>query len=123
MNAFDYFFEHTSSLNKLFLVGKEEISYKELYDSSLKTAKWLQTKIGQNKNIILLSVNNLFFLKAYLAIIKSGNTCIPLDPKIEYENFRYIYELTKPDLIFISREAEKVLNLKLTFPFFRIHFL
>jgi acyl-CoA synthetase (AMP-forming)/AMP-acid ligase II len=111
MNAFDYFFEHTSTLDKPFLVGKEEITYKDLYKSSVNLADWLQTKVGQNKNILLLSVNNLFFLKAYLAIIKSGNICIPLDPGIEHDNFRYIYDLTNPDLIFITREVEKKLNL------------
>ena len=112
MNAFDYFFEHTSTLEKPFLIGKEEINYNELFGSCLNLADWLQTKVGQNRSIILLSVNNLFFLKTYLAIIKSGNTCIPLDPKIEYENFSYIYELTKPDLIFSTRDVEKRLDLK-----------
>lgn len=112
MNSFDYFFENTANLDKLFLIGKEEIMYKELYNSSLNIANWLKTKVGQNKNIFLLSVNNLFFLKTYLAILKSGNTCIPLDPKIEYENFMYIYELTKPDLIFSTRDVEKRLDLR-----------
>jgi long-chain acyl-CoA synthetase len=111
MNAFDYFFENTSHLDKPFLVGKEEISYKELHNSCLTLAIWIEEKIGQNKNIILLSTNNLFFLKAYLAIIKSGNICIPLDPSIEPENYRYISDLTKPELIFITREVEKKLAL------------
>lgn len=31
MNAFDYFFENTSRLDKPFLVGKEEISFIELH--------------------------------------------------------------------------------------------
>lgn len=111
MNTFDYFFEHTSDLDKLFLVGKEEITYKELHSSCLNLAEWLQKKVGQNRNILLLSINNLFFLKAYLAIIKSGNTCIPLDPNIENENFRYISDLTKPELVFLTREVEKRLPL------------
>ncbi len=111
MNAFDYFFEHTSTLDKPFLAGKEEITFKELYNSCIRLAAWLERKVGRNKNIIVLSANNLFFLKAYLAIIKSGNICIPLDPNIEKENFSYIYKLTRPDLIFITREIEKRLDL------------
>ena len=63
MNAFDYFFENTSDLEKLFLAGKEEILIKNLYRSSLSLASWLEKEVGQNKHIILLSVNNLFFLK------------------------------------------------------------
>jgi long-chain acyl-CoA synthetase len=111
MNAFDYFFENTSTLEKPFLVGKEEISYKELYNSSHYLADWIKSRVGENKHILLLAVNNLFFLKAYLAIIKSGNICIPLDPSIEPENYRYIYELTNPELIFLTREVEKKLSL------------
>ena len=83
MNAFDYFFEHTAGLDKPFLVGKEEITYKELYGSSISLAEWIKGKAGIGQHIFLLSANNVFFLKAYLAIIKSGNICIPLDPGIE----------------------------------------
>jgi len=82
MNAFDYFFEQTAELDRPFLVGKEEISYRQLYNSSLNLASWLEEEVGRNKHIILASVNNLFFITSYLAIIKSGNICIPLDPGI-----------------------------------------
>lgn len=109
MNAFDYFFENTLALEKNFLTGNEEITFKELYRSSLSLAAWLKKEIGTNKNIIILSVNNLFFLKAYLAILKSGNVCIPLDPGIEKENFSYISELTKPDIIFLTNDIQKKL--------------
>ncbi|MBG0861199.1 MAG: AMP-binding protein [Bacteroidales bacterium] len=112
MNAFDYFFENTSTLEKPFLVGKEEITFKDLFESCLNLAGWLRKEIGQNKHILLLSVNNLFFLKVYFAIIKSGNICIPLDPNIEKENFRYIYDLTKPELVFLTHDVEKRLELK-----------
>ena len=68
MNAVDYFFENTSNLDKLFLVGKEEINYRDLYRSSLSIASWIRREIGSEKHIILLSYNNLFFLK-----VLSGN--------------------------------------------------
>lgn len=111
MNAFDYFFENTSKLEKNFLVGKEEITYKDLYSSCINLADWLKEKVGQNKHILLLSVNNLFFLKVYLAIIKSGNIVIPLDPGVEKENFKYIYDLTNPDVIFLTHDVDKRLEL------------
>ncbi len=109
MNAFDYFFENTSTLEKPFLVGGETITFKELYKSSLNLSFWLNNKVGTNKNIILISVNNLFFLKAYLAIIKSGNICIPLDPNTEKDNFAYITGLTEPAIVFMTRETHKLL--------------
>jgi long-chain acyl-CoA synthetase len=111
MNAFDYFFEKTLDLDKPFLVGKEEISFKQLYNSALNLASWLEEEVGQNKHIILVSVNNLFFITSYLAIIKSGNVCIPLDPNIEKDNFNYIKELTNPVLIFVTKDNERRLEL------------
>jgi len=114
MNAFDYFFENTSKLEKSFLVGKEEISFKQLYTDCLKLASWLEKKVGQKKHIVLISVNNLFFIKVYLAVIKSGNIVIPLDPNIEKDNLKYIHELTNPDLLFLTRDVEKRLTLEST---------
>lgn len=112
MNAFDYFFENTSSLDKTFLGGKEETSFRKLYDTSLSLASWLEKEVGLNRHIILMSVNNLFFITVYLAIIKSGNICIPLDPAIEKDNFSYIDDLTKPVLIFLTRDIGKKLSLQ-----------
>ena len=107
MNAIDYFFENTSTLEKAFLVGKEEISFKDLYNSSLSIASWIEKEVGTGKHIFLLSVNNLFFIKSYLAIIKSGNICIPLDPYIEKENFEYISGLTHPAMVFLTEDIGK----------------
>ena len=109
MNSFDYFFENTSKLEKSFLVGKEVISFRDLFNSSLSLATWLRNEFGENKNILIISYNNVFFLKAYLAIIKSGNVCIPLDPAMEESNFRYIAGLTDPVLIFLTRDITKKL--------------
>ena len=107
MNAFDYFFEHTSSLEKNFLSGNEEITFRDLYTSAEDLSLWLRKEIGTGKNIILLSVNNLFLLKVYLAVLKSENICIPLDPGIETDNFNYITELTKPDITFITNDLKR----------------
>ena len=111
MNAFDYFFEYTHGLDKPFLVGREEITYKDLYNSSINLSGWIREKAGTGQHIFLLSANNVFFLKSYLAIIKSGNICIPLDPSIEKDNFRYIHELTLPKLIFLTTDVERKLDL------------
>jgi long-chain acyl-CoA synthetase len=110
MNAFDYFFENTSKLEKNFLVGRENLSFRDLYNSSLILASYLRKEFGMNRNILLLSVNNEFFLTAYFAIIKSGNVCIPLDPNIEKGNFEYISGLTKPVMILMTRDIESKIS-------------
>lgn len=112
MNAFDYFFENTASLEKKFLVGKEEITFSDLYKKSLQLAEWIEENNGQGKHIMILSVNNLFFLISYLAVIRSGNICIPLDPKIEKDNFSYIRNLTDPALIFLTKDVAKNLDIE-----------
>jgi acyl-CoA synthetase (AMP-forming)/AMP-acid ligase II len=119
MNAFDYFFENTSDLDNPFLIGKENISFRNLYNSCLNLAGHIEAEVGSNNHIILISVNNLFFITSYLAIIKSGNICIPLDPAIEKENFHYINELTNPIRVFLTKDLEKKYGLhpdKCVFP-------
>jgi long-chain acyl-CoA synthetase len=118
MNATDYFFENTHLLEKPFLVGKEESSFRDLYSSCTHIANWINEMVGTEKHIILLSVNNLFFIKIYLSIIKSGNICIPLDPGIEKENYKYIHDLTEPKMIFLTRDVEKRLELNSTISWF-----
>jgi acyl-CoA synthetase (AMP-forming)/AMP-acid ligase II len=109
MNAVDYFFEDTWSLDKAFLTGNEETTFKDLYSSVFNLSDWLRKEFGTKRNFIILSVNNLFFLKVYLAVIKSGNICVPLDPAIEKDNFLYISHLTDPAAIFITDDLKKKL--------------
>ncbi len=111
MNATDYFFEKSWQLDKPFLVGREEISHSGLYSSVSSLSRWINEQVGTDKHIMLLSPNNLFFLKIYLAVIKSGNICIPLDPGIEKENYNYIADLTSPEMIFLTADIERRLQL------------
>ena len=84
MNVFDYFFETSKNLDKDFVLGnKETISYKDLYGNALKIAYFLKEKIGENQHILLVGENSVFFITAYLGIVKSGNICVPIDPMIE----------------------------------------
>jgi len=112
MNAFDYFFEHTHNKSEKFLFGKEEVTFRELYGRSVTLAEWLQDKIGENQNILLLSPNNVFFMVVYLAIIKSGNVVVPLDPMIEKGNFDYIRDLSEAKMIFALPPVKMRLNLE-----------
>jgi len=111
MNAFDYFFEKSKHLNKPFIVGSESISFEVLYNSTLLIAKKLHSEIGQKQHIVLISDNNVFFIKSYLSILKSGNICIPIDPGIEKENFSYILGITRPKLIFATKNISQKLPL------------
>jgi long-chain acyl-CoA synthetase len=115
MNAFDYFFENTQNLDKLFVLGpKETISYKDLYDQSIKLTAYLNNKVGSNQNILLLAPNSVFFITAYLAILKSGNVVVPLNPDIEQSNLDFIQDKCRANLIFTTPQLTTKLNFEKT---------
>lgn len=114
MNCFDYLFENTHSFQKTILLGDHvNISYEEVFEKSLLLANYIHEKLGMGNNIILVSENSYFFITAYLAIIKSGNVCVPLNPSIEQENLEFIVAKTRSPLGFISEFALRKLNLTL----------
>src|SRR5690554_1221200 len=104
MNVFDYFFESTQHLEKDFLLGSEEtISFKNLYNQSLKVATFLNRYVGAHKNILIISPNSGFFITAYLSILKSGNVCVPLNFAIEQEQLDYILKETECETVFMAK--------------------
>jgi acyl-CoA synthetase (AMP-forming)/AMP-acid ligase II len=114
MNVFDYLFHSTKNLEKDFVLGsKETISFKKLYQNSLKIASYLRDSIGENQNIILISPNSAFFITAYLGILKSGNICIPLNFAIEQSNLDYIINTAESSTVFISKNLKPRLNFNL----------
>ncbi|MCD4665026.1 MAG: AMP-binding protein, partial [Bacteroidales bacterium] len=108
MNIFDYFFEDSKDLSKDIVLGpREQISYKNLYENCLNLSKEIGKNYGVNNNILILSENSVFFITTYLAILKSGNTCVPLNPNIEKENFENILNRTESLIMFISKRFEQ----------------
>lgn len=115
MNAFDYFFSDSKNLDKNFILGvDEEASFDQIYENSLILARYLTKKIGEDNKIILLSQNSVFFVTAYLGILKSGNICIPLNSSIEQSNLDYIVALTECKLSFLSKRIRLGLNISNT---------
>lgn len=113
MNAFDYFFEHTCDLGKNFILGhKESITYRDLYKKSIRLAVFLGKSFGINENILLISPNSVFFITAYLAILKSGNRVVPLNPDIEQSNLDFIRDKCQPKLAITTAHLAARLNLK-----------
>jgi long-chain acyl-CoA synthetase len=107
MNVFDYLFAESKGLTKNFTENsRESITFEQLHADSLKLANYIIQKNGTGKNIVLISHNNIFFITCYLAILKSGNTCIPLNPTIEGENLLYICEQTDAKLAFVHSQVK-----------------
>ncbi|CAH8282099.1 acyl-CoA synthetase (AMP-forming)/AMP-acid ligase II [Mariniflexile fucanivorans] len=107
MNVFDYLFDLTKNIEKDFLLGsKETSSFKKLYNDGIKIASYLKETIGEGQNIVLISPNSVFFITAYLGIIKSGNTCVPLNFAIEQSNLDYILNTTECSTVFITESLK-----------------
>ncbi len=103
MNFVDYLFSDTSTLDKPFLLGtKESIAYPQLYAQIVSLAAGIRKEVGTGQNIILVSNNNLFFIMAYLGILKSGNVVVPLNPATEPGNLSYIIKQCGSKTAFIS---------------------
>ena len=115
MNIFDYFFSYSKKLEKDFVLGPvEQIAYDQLYEKGLKLALYLKREIGENNNVILISQNSVFFLIAYLGIMKSGNVCVPLNPVIEQENLDFIVKTTGCENFFVPRKTREKYSLPIS---------
>lgn len=113
MNSFDYFFENTGKLEKNFVLGpKETITYRDLYKHCITFATWLNEKFGTGQNILLIGPNSVFLITAYLAIMKSGNVVVPLNPEIEQSNLDFIQEKCEPVLIISAAQLAAKLDYK-----------
>jgi acyl-CoA synthetase (AMP-forming)/AMP-acid ligase II len=111
MNVFDYFFESTHQLKKDFVLNpKQAIAFDVLYEDSLKMASHLDESIGSGQNVLIICPNFVFFLTAYLGVLKSGNACVPLNFTIEQDNLDYILDTTECQLVFVSKAIKRKLN-------------
>jgi long-chain acyl-CoA synthetase len=105
MNVFNYFLEETKNLEKDLVLGaRETISYNRIYSDSLKLADKIRKEYGENNNLLVLSENSVFFITVYLALLKSGNICLPLNPNIEPENLQKIIIKTKANVAFVNKK-------------------
>lgn len=113
MNLIDYLFSESKEMDKKFILNEgEELSFKDLYERTLTLATYLQGRLGTEHKILLISQNSCFFITCYLAIIKSGNVCVPLNPSIEQENLDYIADATRCKWSFVSDKSLKRLSLR-----------
>jgi acyl-CoA synthetase (AMP-forming)/AMP-acid ligase II len=110
MNVFDFLFLDSRILDKDLVLGpKESISYRQIYQDSIRFANYLKNEIEEEQHIILTSENSVFFITAYLGILKSGHVCIPIDPTIEQGNLDHIIRLTESDCIIYSTRFNKLI--------------
>jgi long-chain acyl-CoA synthetase len=116
MNAVDYFFRKTSELDKEVLISsREKISYRDLSRDVYSLSLWFQDNFETGTPILLLSPNNVFSVTVYLAIMKGGCVCVPVNPAVEPEGFRFVKEKTRALYAFIHSSVALRLKPEMTF--------
>lgn len=114
MNCIDYLLPQDVGNGEMFVLGqKETLSFSDLKQQVMALARTLQLKYGSGKKMILLSPNSNFFIVSYLAIMKSGNVVLPLNPITETEQLQYIKEQADVELAFVP----KLLKARIKVPF------
>lgn len=106
MNCIDYLLPQVdeSEKNELFVLGQREtLSFFDLRQQVSALAHSLRKNFGHGNNIILLSPNNNFFIVSYLAIMKSGNVVVSLNPNTEKQQLQFIKEQTETVVAFVPR--------------------
>lgn len=83
MNFVDYLFEHVPDPQKECILSRGgTLTYRDLISQVDGLAGYLAGILGTGKECLLLSENIPFFVIAYLAIIKSGNTALLVETQI-----------------------------------------
>lgn len=106
MNVCDFLLENSANLEKEAVVGRESILFTALSSDVMQVARAFRQQHGENNYVLILSENSRFFITVYLALMKSGNICVPLNPAIETENLDKVLEKTDSDIAFISKRYQ-----------------
>lgn len=103
MNLTQYLFEDTRRLDKEFIVGtKERISYRDSYARIARVSSFLRAKYHKQDRIGIIAENGIFFISAYLGIIKAGSVAVLLSPRLSPLDFREIVERCGMSAVFIQ---------------------
>ena len=80
----------------------KKLTYKELNDSSEKLAQYILSVAGDGGIIGLCLERSLEMVVIMLAIMKSGNAYLPLDPKYPISRLEYMLKDSNCEVVFVS---------------------
>ncbi len=111
MNCVDYLLQDHLNRQSNFILGRNgALSYPSLIDGVIKLSAWLNETVGTRQNIVLIMPNSPYSIMAYLAIMKSGNAVVPLNPTIEKEGFEKLVARCETQLVIASKQVIKRLS-------------
>ena len=104
MTFTDYVFEFSSMLSKTAIIHKTNTSYKKLYSKILQISNMIKkTTLINEDRILLIAENSPLFIESYFGIIKSGCTCVPINPTLSNKDIEYIINSCEAKAIFIQK--------------------
>jgi len=112
MNFVEYLFEHAHDPSKeCILYRGGSLTYGDVLSHVDKLAGYLTATIGCGNECLLLSENTPFFVIAYLAIIKSGNTVLLVETRISDESLENIFHECHIQASFVQKKyRSKIIN-------------
>ncbi|MCG8581766.1 MAG: AMP-binding protein [Bacteroidales bacterium] len=114
MNCIDYLLQEHQKHAGDFILGRgAALSYKSMIKGVMRLSNWFENNIGTGNKIILIMPNSSHSVISYLAIMKSGNVVVPLNPTIEKEGFNDIAERCDSKLLITSLQLKKRLNFQI----------
>jgi len=109
VNLFDYLVAGKPADAVALLTLKRQHTYGEVRANALAIARYL-VGAGYEKGdrALLIADSGMFWVSAYLGIIRAGLVCVPLPPRLDAAEFEYIRSATEPVLACV--EAKYLTN-------------
>lgn len=84
--------------------GHDQLSYRELNARANQLAHYLQKRgVGRNSRVGICLERSLDFAVALIGVLKSGGTCVPLDPKYPDDRLAYMLENVGASIVLTER--------------------
>jgi acyl-CoA synthetase (AMP-forming)/AMP-acid ligase II len=105
MNFGEYLFENIRNTGKECLLSREgSLTYQDLLSRINGLSAYIISNIGTGNECLILSENNPFFVIAYLAVIRSGNTALLVETQISDIQLATIYQECRIKLSFVQKK-------------------
>jgi len=115
VNVFDYLLAGKPDDAPALLTLKRQHSYGEVRTNAAAVASFLLNRgASKGQRAILIADSGLFWVAAYLGIMRTGLVCVPLPPRLATEELDYIAGLTDPAFVFAEARYASALPDKLS---------
>ena len=71
-----------------------DYAYADVERGSAAVAAYLSTSASLGDRVILVAENSLYWVAAYLGILRAGLVCVPVPETIAPDDFRYVVNAT-----------------------------